>query len=152
MPPGELVSIAIREATRVPMQVLAAAEVTAERGVEGEFRGGPGPRQVTLLAEESWAAACEALGAQLPWTTRRANLLVRGVDLVGTVGKRIRVGGALLEITEETAPCRVMDLQHEGLRLALSPEWRGGVCARVVEGAMLSVGDPVAVEPAEGRA
>ena len=138
---GQLVAIAVRSATRVPMETLDRARVTLEQGVDGEFRGKPGPRQVTVLAEESWSAACAELGEELPWTLRRANLLVRGVDLEESVGSRLRVGGTLLEVTEETAPCRIMDLQHEGLRAALTPHWRGGVCARVVEGGEIAVGD-----------
>jgi len=146
MPPAELVAIAVRDATRAPMKVREAARISVERGVEGDFRGRPGARQVTLLGEEGWQAACDALGEALPWTLRRANLLVRGLDLRECVGARVRVGGALLEVTEETAPCGVMDEQRTGLRAALAPEWRGGVCCRVIEGAEVRVGDTVALE------
>lgn len=130
------------------MHELDSAEVSAEAGVEGDARGKPGDRQVTVLAEEAWGAACAVLGQDLPWTLRRANLLVRGIDLKASVGARLRVGDALLEITEEADPCRVMDLQHEGLRAALEPDWRGGVCCRVVEGGVTNAGDPVSLEPA----
>jgi len=148
MPTGKLVAIATREATRAPMQVLDAALVSEAHGVAGDFRGKPGPRQVTVLGEEGWAAACTALAEDLPWTLRRSNLLVRGVDLTESVGSRLRVGGALLEVTEETEPCMVMDKQHPGLRSALGPEWRGGVSCRVIEGAAVAVGDDVVIERA----
>ncbi len=146
MPTGKLVAIATREATRAPMQVLDAAMVSEAHGVEGDFRGKPGPRQVTVLDEEAWAAACAALGEDLPWTLRRSNLLVRGIDLKESLGARLRVGGALLEVTEETEPCMVMDKQHAGLRSALGPDWRGGVSCRVIEGAAVAVGDDVVIE------
>lgn len=148
MSDGELVAIAVRDASRAPMQRLDRAPISQERGVEGEFRGKPGARQVTVLAEEGWGAACAELDVELDWTTRRANLLVRGIDLRDSVGARLRVGGATLEVTEETDPCRVMDLQHEGLRAALEPEWRGGVCCRVIEGGDVAVGDVVSLERA----
>jgi MOSC domain-containing protein YiiM len=146
MPSGVLVAIALRDASRAPMRLMEQAVVSVERGVEGDVRGKPGPRQVTVLGSEGWQAACEAVGEALPWTLRRANLLLRGLDLVDSVGDRLRVGGALLEITEETDPCVVMDRQHDGLRSALAPDWRGGVCCRVIEGATVTVGDPVALE------
>lgn len=145
MSTGELVSIAIRAATKAPMEELRSARVSLERGVVGDSRGRPGPRQVTVLAEEGWRAACRDLGVELPWTLRRANLLVRGIALEASIGARVRIGGALLEVTEETAPCRVMDLQHQGLRQALGPDWRGGVSCRVLEAADISVADPVAI-------
>jgi MOSC domain-containing protein YiiM len=38
-----------------------------------------------------------------------------------------------------------MDKQHEGLRKALTPEWRGGVACRVLRGGDVAVGDDVAL-------
>lgn len=142
-----LVGIAVRERTKAPMEEPPSAQVTLEGGVAGDFRGKPGPRQVTVLAEEAWAAACAELGETLPWTLRRANLLVRGVDLEGSVGARLAVGEAVLEVSEACDPCRVMDLQREGLRRALEPDWRGGVACRVVVPGRIAVGDPVVLEP-----
>lgn len=140
---GELVGIAVREKSQAPMQEPSAADVTLEAGVAGDFRGKPGPRQVTVLCEEAWAAACAELGETLPWTLRRANLLVRGVDLEGSAGARLAVGDVVLEVSEECDPCRVMDLQREGLRRALEPAWRGGVACRVVVPGRVAVGAPV---------
>ena len=139
---AELVAIARREKTRAPMEELEAAEVTAEAGVARDFRGKPGKRQVTVLSEEAWRAACAEVGADLSWTLRRANLLVRGLELAQTTGRRLAIGDVILEITCETDPCHVMDAQHEGLRKALEPAWRGGVSCRVVTGGRVHVGDP----------
>lgn len=146
----ELVAIAVRDATQAPMRTPESAEVTLEAGVEADFRGKPGPRQVTVLTEEAWRAACDELGETVPWTLRRANLLVRGVDLRDSTGRRIRVGPVELEVSEECAPCQVMDRQREGLRSALEPEWRAGVACRVVTPGRITIGDPVALDHAAG--
>jgi MOSC domain-containing protein YiiM len=53
------------------------------------------------------------------------------------------VGEAVLEITAETKPCQVMEAAHHGLRSALKPDWRGGVCCRVISGGKIRIGDPV---------
>jgi MOSC domain-containing protein YiiM len=113
------------------------------RGLPGE-RPHPAARAVTLLARESWQEACRELGVALPWTLRRANLLVEGVDLAASVGRRLRVGAALLEVNEDNPPCRVMDALHTGLREALAPGTRAGVACRVIEAGEIRVGDAVA--------
>jgi MOSC domain-containing protein YiiM len=124
------------------------SRITAAAGVDGEFRGKPGDRQVVVVGREGWEAACRELGVQLDWKLRRGNLYVEGVALGGSAGARLRIGGALLAITGECEPCWVMDEQHEGLRKALTPEWRAGVACRVLEGGSIAVGDAVSIERA----
>jgi MOSC domain-containing protein YiiM len=102
-----------------------------------------------VLAEEAWRAACDAAGAELPWTTRRANLLVRGLDLAETIGRRLAVADVVLEITEETDPCQRMEDAHAGLRAALEPDWRGGVRCRVLTPGRIRAGDAVRLVDAD---
>ncbi len=145
---GKLLSIGVRDASRAPMRVMERASVTRERGVEGDHRGRARGRQVTVLAREAWQAACAELGAEREWTTRRANLLVEGVDLEETLGARLRIGDVVLEVTQETDPCARMDQAHPGLRRALTPAWRGGVSCSVIEGGEIRCGDAVRLEAA----
>ena len=49
----------------------------------------------------------------------------------------------MLEVTQETKPCHLMEAAHPGLKRALTPEWRGGVCCRVLKGGKVRVGDRV---------
>jgi MOSC domain-containing protein YiiM len=143
---GRLLGIAVRDEAGGPMRTLDSTSVSCESGVEPDVHGAPGPRQVSVLAQESWADACREVDAELPWTTRRANLLIEGVPLASTTGRRLRVGPAVLEITDESAPCENMDEQHSGLRQVLMPDGRGGVVCRVVEGGSVGVGDAVSLE------
>ncbi len=143
---ARLVGIALRPAPHGPMQETASASITAQGGLADDPRGRPGPRQVTVVAKEAWRDACSELGRELPWTLRRANLLVEGVPLAESTGMRLRIGQALLEITGETRPCHVMDAQQTGLRRALETDWRGGVCCRVLDGGTVALGDDVSLE------
>ncbi len=122
---------------------LEEAWVTREHGVAGDFRGSPGWRQVTVLSREAWQATCEELAVDLDWTTRRANLLVTGIDLVRATGQGLQIGDLVLEVTGESRPCERMDEAHDGLRVALQREWRGGVCCRVVTPGRIRPGDPI---------
>lgn len=138
---GEVTGIALREKPRAPMQLLTQSEITVEAGLTGDFRGAVRGRQVTVLTEEGWRAACAELGEELPWITRRANLLVRGVDLTGRIGARLKIGAAVLVITDECDPCSVMEKAHKGLRKALMPGWRAGATCRVARSGLVRLGD-----------
>lgn len=122
------------------MQELDAVELSVEFGLVGDSCGKPGSRQVTLMTHSAWRAACTDLGVNLPWTTRRANLLVDDLPLFQSTGARIVIGDAVLEITGETDPCARMEQAQQGLFEALRPDWRGGVCCRVVQGGRLVLG------------
>jgi MOSC domain-containing protein YiiM len=148
---GTLAGIARRDGKRGEMQELDSAEVTTETGVANDFRGRPGKRQVTVLAAEAWGRACADVGRELPWVTRRANLLVEGVELPQTAGAVIVIGDLRLEVVLETDPCSRMDEQCPGLREALVPDWRGGVCCRVLSSGRIAIGDEVRIAAAATR-
>ena len=142
---GHLLAIARAPAKRGPLMELQEAAVGVADGVDGDARGKRPGRQVTVVFREGWDAACHELGVELPWITRRANLLVEGLP-VPREGKRLVIGSLVLEVTQETQPCQVMEAARRGLRAALTPDWRGGVCCRVVQGGTIRVGDQVNVE------
>ncbi len=142
---GRLIGIARREQKRAVMEVLKNAEISEQSGVAKDFRGKPGKRQVTVVSAEAWAAACEDLGQQIPWTARRANLLVEEIKLPRRTGDVIEIGGVRLLVTMEVDPCSRMEEQYEGLQVAMSPDWRGGVACRVLKGGSVRLGDEVSV-------
>jgi MOSC domain-containing protein YiiM len=148
---GRLVGIAVRTAHRAPMQTRRSALLSVGGGVEGDYKGVKHPRRgVTVLAREAWEAALAELGdeegvAPLAWTARRANLLVEGVALPRALGGIVRIGPVVLEVTYPTTPCRRMDEVRAGLMKALYPDWRGGITARIVEGGLVALGNPVDV-------
>ncbi len=143
----KLQGIAIREKKRAAMHELNAAEVTVAKGVASDFRGKPSKRQVTLLSSEQWQQACNAVNKQLPWTVRRANLLVSGVEFSqADVGKLICIGDVRLRVQCETDPCSRMDEQHQGLYAALLPKWRGGICCEVLQSGQIAIGDEVIID------
>lgn len=142
---GKLVAIARAAELRAPLQELQSSNITIEAGIDGDARGRKADRQVTVLFRESWDDACRDLGVTLPWTTRRANLLVAGVAAPQAAGGKMRIGNVMLQIMLETDPCFLMEQAHEGLKAALTPNWRGGVCCKVLSGGSIAVGDVVSI-------
>lgn len=138
---GRLIGIAWKEKPRQPMHEAAHTMITPEAGLAGDFRGSLGERQVTIVFAQDWAEACAALGDTRSWTIRRANLLVEGLINPCADGGVLKIGDVELAITGETKPCSNMDRQWPGLTAALSPDWRGGVTARVLKGGEVRVGD-----------
>jgi len=147
---GTLISIARRDKSHAPMEELRSVRIVPDTGLDGDFRGAVKDRNVSIVSREAWDAACADLGKDVPWTLRRANLLVSGLDLKETAGKRLEIGGVVLEITQECDPCGRMEAQQEGLRNALTPDWRGGILCTVVKGGEVTVGDAVKFSNGEG--
>ena len=102
-------------------------------------------RQVTLLSNRSWDDVCRELKEEIPWTYRRANILVDNFDFNQKSGYRIQVGEVILQVTRETDPCPRMDEQLQGLTNALLSDWRGGVCCNVIEGGDVNLGSEVKI-------
>jgi MOSC domain-containing protein YiiM len=126
----------------------ARREVTfvAGRGIDGTTNRSS-TRQVTIIAREAWATAERDLGATVDPSARRANVLVSGIDLARSRGRVLRLGATRVKVLGETRPCEQMDDARQGLRQALSPDWRAGVFGQVLDDGIVAVGDAVEWEP-----
>jgi MOSC domain-containing protein YiiM len=145
---GTLAGIARHRARRAAMEAIDSAEVTFAGGIVGDFRGRmrgkPYKRQVTLIERGDWTAALAEVGQAIDWIERRANLLVDGFDLPQVPGTLLGIGvEVVLEIMCETDPCPRMNDLAAGLEAAMRPDWRGGVCARVVREGTIRIGDTI---------
>lgn len=141
---GTVQSIALRTAVRGPMKEVDSARASVNGGLEGDIAVSP-KRGITFLATGQWDEVSRTLNAELPWHTRRANVLVDAAGLGHLIGSTLRVGEVEIEILAETKPCELMDALHQGLKAALTPECRGGVHGRVIKAGRLQVGDAVVV-------
>ena len=112
---------------------------------------------VSIVNLASVDALSEAAGAPLDARRFRANLAVEGLEPWaewGWVGGTLRVGEAVLEVTERIERCRATEAdpvtgrrEHDPVRL-LREGWGHkdfGVFARVVRGGAVARGDSVAV-------
>ncbi len=142
---GRVLAIARCLVKRGPMELLPETAISLDKGVEGDPRGHKKGRQVTVMSREAWENACVELGKELDWTTRRANVLVEGVDLAFTKHQKLRIGDVHFTIAMQTQPCFLMDEFESGLRDALKPDWRGGACCTVDKAGTIRVGDEVEV-------
>ena len=140
---SKVLRIFIRPQRKASMQEVASREIFVGTGLDGDhFKSGS--RQVTLLGKEAWDEVCTDLGTLIDPITRRANLLIEGIDLEDSKDRTLLIGQDIqIKITGETKPCRLMDDAHPGLKDALKPAWRGGAFGEVLQGGTVHVGDSI---------
>jgi len=140
---GEIAAIWIKRFKRGPMDPVAEARLVEGRGLVGNANQG-GKRQVTLIDEARWREAQEEVGVEVPPTARRANVMLRGIDLERSHRRLLRVGECVIRIYGETRPCEQMEDAQPGLRAALAQRWRAGAFGEIIEGGTIRVGDDAA--------
>ena len=144
---GRVQWIGLRPAREVPMLPVDAVEAETSGGLAGDrYAGGSGKRGVTLIQAEHLPVIASLSGhAEVAPATLRRNLLVSGIPLIALKGRRFRIGEVLLEGTDPCDPCSRMEA-------ALGPggytamRGMGGLCARIVEGGAIRIGDTVVAE------
>lgn len=142
---GRLDWIGLRPGRREALRPVPTATVTAA-GLDGD-RGRAGKRAITLIQAEHLPAIAALVGwpAPLHPGLLRRNLVISGINLLALKGRRFRIGDVVLEGTQPCHPCSRMEE-------ALGPGgWNamrghGGLCARVVVGGSLEIGDPVSAD------
>jgi MOSC domain-containing protein YiiM len=137
---GEVVAIWLKRFKGGPMDRVMFAEAIEGRGLSGNANQG-GKRQVTIIDEARWKEATDELGVDVDSSARRANVMLRGIDLEMQRGRRLRIGRCVVRIYNETRPCEQMDDAQPGLRNALKPRWRAGAYGEIVEGGVIQLGD-----------
>lgn len=142
VPAGRVSDLAVKQSRRGPMRRLERVVLHRNFGLDGVVTRS-GKRQVTLIEAEKWLVVQRELGVELAWYERRANVLTAGIQLAPLLGKRVRLGDAIIEILDELEPCARMHDIHPRLYDALVPELRGGVYARIIENGAVSVGAPI---------
>ena len=138
---GRLEAIWIKRHRRGPMDAVDQASLLTQRGLMGNTDQG-GRRQVTLIEQEVWQALMAQLGATLPPSTRRANLMLSGIRLARSRRRILRIGMCRIRILGETKPCEHMEESWPGLQQAMYADWQGGAFGEVLDDGDIAVGNP----------
>tara|TARA_B100000378_G_scaffold121879_1_gene98402 strand:- start:89 stop:592 length:504 start_codon:yes stop_codon:yes gene_type:complete len=140
--PGRLEAIWVKRARGGKMDAAQQVTLAAKKGIVGNANWG-GWRQVTIMEKEIWDSVTSSLGVTLDPSTRRANLMVSGIELAHSRDKVVSIGGVRIKMVNETAPCNLMEESCSGLKDALKPNWRGGAFGYVIDDGEITVGDDV---------
>ncbi len=141
---GLVVSVNVSDEKGVQKQPVDAVVLATERGIEGDAHAGPWHRQVSLLAQES-IAKMRACGADVGPGAFGENLTTEGIAVHGLpVGSRLRIAGALLEVTQIGKECHDRCAIFDQVGDCVMP--REGIFVRVLEGGRVAPGDEIRLE------
>lgn len=148
---GTLLSIHTALEGRAPMALQPSANLIAGQGIEGDryatgrghYSAFPDVREVTLIEVETLEALLRDHKIYLQPQEHRRNLTTQNVPLNHLVGRRFRVGNAVLEGGRLNMPCRYLELVT-GKTVNDILMHRSGLNCRVVEGGQIEAGDAVA--------
>jgi MOSC domain-containing protein YiiM len=142
---GRIEWIGVRPARREPVIVVDKVEARVGRGLTGDrFSGGASSkRQVTLIQAEHLPVIAQLLGRdRIDPALLRRNIVVGGINLLSLNGAQFRIGDVLLEGTGPCHPCSRME-ETFGPGGYSAVRGHGGITARVLDGGIIRVGDPV---------
>ena len=149
---GELKWIGLRPSRKATIEVVDSAEVNTKNGLTGDRYSSDCKRMVSLLQAEHLPTIASMLGGKgkiKPQDLRR-NLVISGINLLSLKGKQFHIGEeVILEYTGPCHPCTRMEeiLGPGGLN---AMRGHGGICARVVRGGMIGIGDSVYFDSKKG--
>lgn len=141
---GRVEWLGVRPARDAPVLARDVVEAVADKGLVGDrYAGGSGKRGVTLLQAEHLPVIAGLAGVDaIDPSLLRRNVVVSGLPVIALKGRRFRIGDVVLEGTGPCDPCSKMEAAlGEGGYNAM--RGHGGLCARIVEGGAIRLGDAV---------
>ena len=149
---GRIEAIHLTAAAGAPMRSVERIRAIAGVGLEGDrYATGIGrysadpkvDRQITLIAAEELDRLAADEGIALSAAETRRNVLTRGIDVNGLVGRRFRIGSVECEGTRLCEPCQYLtDLVGKPILRPLVH--RAGLRARILTDGEIAVDDEVA--------
>lgn len=143
---GSVAAVCISERKGVCKKEVPQITLRRDHGIVGDAHAGNWHRQISLLADES-IETMRQLGLSLRPGAFAENIVTQGVELKTLpVGTRLRVGAALLEVTQIGKECHNDCAIKKATGKCVMPT--EGIFAIVVEEGTVRPGDPITVEGA----
>jgi MOSC domain-containing protein YiiM len=152
LPTGKLEWIGLRSERRGEVVVVESAQAVIDLGLVGDHRMKKTPgsaRQVTLISREYIQQICQHTGhSEIDPRLLRRNLVISGMNMNLLRYQRLQIGEIILETNALCHPCSRMD-EALGRGGAAAMFGYGGLCAKIIQGGRLAVGDDVVRLPPE---
>lgn len=141
---GSIDWIGLRTEKRGIIQVVPAATISAESGLDNDhYVGKSKKRQVTLIQAEHLAAVGAILKKTIDPILTRRNLVVSGINILALKNCKFAIGDdVILEYTGLCHPCSRMET-NLGAGGYNAMRGHGGITAKVIQGGAIKHGDIV---------
>jgi MOSC domain-containing protein YiiM len=144
----EVLSINTSEKKGRLKKPIGQAEFRVDYGIVGDAHGGPGIRQVSLLAKESHEAYQGKTKVKLRDGIFGENITTRGINLLDLqLGDRLHMGDVTLEISKKGKECHHPCAISAQVGECIMP--KECVFGVVRKGGLLSSGTPITIEKAD---
>jgi hypothetical protein len=143
---GSVAAVLVAADAEAPLVEVPSAEAVAGRGLEGDrYFDGRGTFSSPGYGYELTLVEAEVLDSiDLSWPQARRNVVSRGIELNGLVGRRFTIGDVECVGRRLAEPCAHLErLTRPGLLRPLVH--RGGLRADILKSAAITVGDEIAV-------
>ncbi len=138
---GKVVAVCVSESKGTPKTDVGEGVLLPGLGIDGDAHAGFAHRQVSMLAVEDIETMKEKLPDLVPGSFAE-NITVEGFDLSSlSVGDRVRVGEALLELSQIGKECHTRCAVYHKTGDCIMP--KKGLFFKVLEGGRVAAGDPV---------
>ena len=141
-----VVAVNISSEKHVPKENVGKGEFKVDHGLVGDAHAGPGERQVSLLAKESYDRfeKSNLKKVCLKKGMFAENLTTQGIGLhTLKIGTRLKVGEVVLEISKIGKECHTVCAVGKEVGSCIMP--KEGVFARVINGGEIKVGDKIEI-------
>jgi hypothetical protein len=143
---GRLEAICVAASAGEPVRTPQTVRAIAGRGLDGDrhvngtgtFPSGPPGSALTLIAAE----VCESFDPPLTPDDHRRNLVTRGIDLNGLVGRTFTIGNVRCRGARLCEPCTVVQ-RYAARPVLRALVHRGGLRADILEDGEIALGDEV---------
>ncbi|MDG2095156.1 MAG: MOSC domain-containing protein [Phycisphaerales bacterium] len=141
---GEVLGIWISTETGGDNQPLETVLAVAGEGLVGDRyrRSGKPDQEITLIESEQLDWFQQEHGMTFPPAQTRRNILTRDIRLNELVGRRILIGGAVIEGMRLCEPCKTLQ-ERTGLPVLPAMINRGGLNCRIIQGGEIRIGDAI---------
>jgi MOSC domain-containing protein YiiM len=142
MSTGKILAVCVSQKKGEQKTPQSSVTLKPEHGVIGDAHAGAWHRQVSLLSKSSVDALQAKVNIDLTPGIFAENILIDGIDVKSLpVGTNLRIGSALLEVTQIGKECHADCIIRQKAGDCVMP--REGVFARVLSGGEAKAGDAV---------
>lgn len=140
---GIVLSINISEKKSVRKKPVDSAVLIEDKGLEGDAHAEGGIRQVSLLANES-IEKMKKMGIDVKAGDFAENITTQGINLLELpIGKRLRIGEVLLEVTQHGKICHTKCNIYKTVGDCVMP--KEGIFCKIVKGGIIKKGQKIEV-------